>query len=183
MRIDHFYKVDIAGITADFSGDDKHRVSLTIPLLDRDTNNTLCIIGQNPSNANELHADKTLHFLERFVYERMPLYSKIVMLNLYTRVDTPKEFKSDLLRLACERKVRRILKENTDFLLVFGKLKNQGKYKFPKKFSYVKQHLIGKSNYIIDVDGISGYAPHPGNKEIYYGNYSYFPSPVNIEEL
>ncbi|HFQ5022895.1 TPA: DUF1643 domain-containing protein [Vibrio vulnificus] len=183
MRIEHFYKVDNARIIADLSDDNKHRVSLTIPLLDRSTNKTLCIIGQNPSKANQLCADKTLHFLERFVYERMPQYSKIVMLNLYTRFDTAKEFKVDLLRLDSERKVRRILKENTDFLLVFGKLKNQGGYKFPKKFSHFKHHLMGKNNYIIGVDGINDYAPHPGNKDIYYGNYTYSPRRVNVEEL
>jgi hypothetical protein len=93
------------------------------------------------------------------------------MLNLYSRLDTNKSATTDLLRLECEREFRRVIGANTDFLIVFGKLKNQGSYKFVKKATFLKKLLTGKNVYKIDIG--TSYAPHPGNKKIYYGNYCY----------
>ncbi|MGG2298321.1 DUF1643 domain-containing protein [Aeromonas veronii] len=169
MTICHFYKVDLSNISDKFTTDGQHRSLLEIPLLNRTSNNVICIIGQNPSTANAQHADKTLHYLERYVYEKLPQYSKIIMLNLYSRLDTNKSATTDLLRLDCERVFRKTIQKNTDFLIVFGQLKNQGAYKFVKKAKLLKKHLTGKNIYKIDIG--TGYAPHPGNTEIYYGNY------------
>ena len=171
MEVCHFSKVDLDNITEHFSDDKLHRAYLDIPLANREGGRVICIIGQNPSQANIKIADKTLHYLERYVYENMPEYSRIIMLNLYSRLDPKKSSKTDLIRLECERLFRRIIKDNTDFLIVFGKLKNQGAYKFVKKAELLKKHIEGKAVYKIDI--CSDYAPHPGNIKIYYGNYCY----------
>ncbi|CAE6902551.1 Protein conserved in bacteria [Vibrio sp. B1ASS3] len=179
--IEHFYKVDITNIESVFSEDRQHRVSLTLPFMNRNTGKRLCIIGQNPSFADEKLADKTIHFLARYVYEKMPEYSEIVMLNLYSRVDTKKEFKTDLLRLSNERTLRKIISDNEDFLLVFGRLKKERAYNFPKKFLQLIPYLADKNNYIIGIKDNVDYPPHPGNPLLYYGNYSYDPIAVELE--
>jgi hypothetical protein len=169
MDVCHFSKVDIENITGYFSDDGLHRAYLNIPLTNRAGNRVLCIIGQNPSKANAHVADKTLHYLERYVYENMPEYSRIIMLNLYSRLDTYKTCEIDIIRFDCERLFRRTIGENSDFLLIFGKLKKQGAYDFIKKAELLKKHLINKNVYKINIG--SDYAPHPGNQKIYYGNY------------
>ncbi len=131
----------------------------------------ICIIGQNPSAANAQHADKTLYYLESYVYHKLPEYSKIIMLNLYSRLDTKKTATTDLLRLECERTFRRTIRTNTDFLIVFGKLTNQKAYKFVKRVKLLKKQMTGKNIYKIDIG--ASYAPHPGNSAIYYKNYGY----------
>lgn len=169
MDICHFNKVDKKNIVADFTDDGLHRLSLTIPLLNRDNNKIICVIGQNPSKANQYFADKTLHYLEKYIFEKMPEYTKIIMLNLYSRIDTKKEFLTDLERPDCTKKIQTIMKNNTDFLIVYGKLKNQGKYKFREKARELKLLLKNKKVHKIDI--ATQYAPHPGNKNIYYGNF------------
>ena len=96
MDIQHYEKVDTDNVVANFTDDLLHRSSLIIPILERDTDQTICIIGQNPSHANQEYADKTLQYFEKFIFQNLPQYSKIIMLNLYSRVDTKKEFKDDL---------------------------------------------------------------------------------------
>lgn len=171
MKVCHFNKVDLPNISEHFTSDGKHRSLLDIPLLNRPDGKTICIIGQNPSEANSKYADKTIHYLERYVYEKMPSYSRIMMLNLYSRLDTDKSATTDLLRFECEWVLRRIVRANTEFLIVFGQLKNQRAYKFPKKEELLKKNMKGKNVYKIDIG--SSYAPHPGNKAICYGNYCY----------
>ena len=169
MNVCHFNKVDSNNIVADFTDDGLHRSSLTIPLLGRGDGKNLCVIGQNPSAANEEFADKTVHYVERYVFENLPQYSTIIMLNLYSRVDTKKEFTDDLRREETNKKFRKILDENTDYLAVFGRLKNKGSYKFIHRGKEVQELLKGKRVFKIDIG--SDYAPHPGNFKILYWNY------------
>ncbi len=171
MDICHYEKVDKENIEAYFSEDGLYRLYLSIPLLDRVGNRTICIVGQNPSKANENVADKTLHYLEKFVFEKMHAYSKIIMLNLYSRVDTTKNSSDNLESESCVAKFRKIIHENSDFLIVYGKLKNQGAYKFIEKAKELRMLLKDKNVFKIDA-GLE-YAPHPGNKVIYYGNYCF----------
>ncbi|MEJ8680071.1 DUF1643 domain-containing protein [Plesiomonas shigelloides] len=170
MNIPHFDKVDLNNISAKFTADGMHRSLLEIPLLNRTGKDVICIIGQNPSTANAQHADKTLYYLEKYVYEKLPQYSKIIMLNLYSRVDTTKSATDDLLTLDCERVFRRTIQSNRNFLIVFGKLKKQGAYRFEKKAALLKKQLKGKNIYKIGIG--TSYAPHPGNRLIHYSNYS-----------
>jgi hypothetical protein len=172
MRTPHFDQVDKSKITADFSSDRKHRSSLEMPFLNRTENKTLCVIGQNPSYANESVADKTLHYLQRLIYEKYPEYDRIVMLNLYSRIDTKKKETKNLLSLDAVRTFRTVIKENDNFLIVYGKFtsKKEGSYKFKKRAMQLKAMLKNKNVFKIDIG--TNYAPHPGNSKIYYGNYN-----------
>jgi hypothetical protein len=167
----HYEKVDTKNIEEKFSSNRLHRFSLTIPLLERSSNKTLCIIGQNPSKANEEVADKTLNYLERYVFENMPEYSKIIMLNLYTRVDTNKHEKTNLEDPAYSRYLRALIDNHPDYLIVIGKVKSEGSYKFKEKAKELKLLLKGKNIYRLRLPG-ADYAPHPGNPKILYNNSS-----------
>ena len=169
MNICHYDNVDIQNIEEKFLDNKKHRCYLSIPLKHRTGKNTICVIGQNPSNANKIYADKTLHYIERYIYEKFPEISNIIMLNLYSRVDTKKTELDDLNKIECERNLRKIIKKNDNFLIIFGQLKNQKNYKFPKKAKLLFKLLKNKNIFKIDID--TEYAPHPGNSKIYYGNY------------
>jgi len=171
MVIYHIDEVDKANIKADFTDDNLHRSSLFIPFLNRNESNTLCIIGQNPSKANNEVADKTLRYLERFIYDKMPEYSNIIMLNLYSRVDTEKSHVNDLERPSCNEKVASVIESNSNFLIVYGKLTNQGGYRFIEKSTELKNLLHEKNVFKIDIG--SCFAPHPGNPKIHYSNYSH----------
>lgn len=181
MSICHFYKVDLNNIEAKFTDDKRHRSTLKIPFQERSGELELCIVGQNPSNANEVEADKTLHYLERYVFEKLPQYSGITMLNLFSRVDTKKTEKEDLLRLECEREYRKIIDANTDFLIVFGLVRNEGAYNFKKRARFLKKHLHDKKVFKINID--TPYPPHPGNRKIYYGNYCFEISSYDFNDI
>jgi len=171
MEVLHFDKVDRENIKVVFTEDRLHRSSLTVPFFERDGEKALCIIGQNPSNANEVHADKTLRYLEQFVFQNLPEYSEIIMLNLYSRIDTKKDEITDLERDETKEKFFDHLEEYSDFLLVFGKSKNEGVYKFPDKATEAIDKLSGKNVFKIDIGANTSYPPHPGNPEILYRNY------------
>ncbi len=170
MSIQHYKKVDTNNIIANFTDDLLHRSSLIIPFLERDTDKTICIIGQNPSNANQEHADKTLEYFENFVFQNLPQYSKIIILNLYSRVDTQKEFNNDLERDETRKELFQYLEKNSDFLLAFGASKKDGAYNFYSKFEELKPFLNNKNIYKIDI-GNTNYPPHPGNPKILYNNF------------
>ncbi|MEA2029044.1 MAG: DUF1643 domain-containing protein [Campylobacterota bacterium] len=171
MEIPHYEKVDINNIVANFTDDLLHRSSLTIPFFERKTNKSICIIGQNPSHANEEYADKTLQYFEKLIFDKFPQYSKIIMLNLYSRIDTQKKFNQDLEREETYKELLTHLKENSDFLLAFGASKKDGAYNFYSKIQELKPFLSSKNLYKIDI-GNTNYPPHPGNPKIFYNNFS-----------
>jgi hypothetical protein len=177
----HFDKVNDEKIIASFTSDKKHRIYLEIPFINREGNNTLCIIGQNPSDADEKIADDTAYYLERFVFEKLPQYSKIILLNLYSRIDKSKNYSDDLIRDECELKFEEIIKENSDFLIIYGVLENQDSYKFLDRAKILKTKLADKSVYKIDLG--NDYAPHPGNPNILYRNYKYNLAKYNFEDI
>ena len=181
MEVCHYSKIDQQNIKVKFSDDGKHRYYLEIPFIEKNEGKTLCIIGQNPSKANERVADKTINYIERYVYENLPQYSKIIILNLYSRVDTKKLETSDLLREESECHSNEIINSNTDFLITYGVLDNKGDYKFLERAKALKLQLNNKSVYKIDIGSI--YAPHPGNPKIYYGNYCYNIAEYNFEDI
>lgn len=170
MRVPHFEKVDLQKIEAVFSDDGLHRSYLRIPLLMRGGDRTVCIIGQNPSYANAAFADKTIRFLERFVFDQLPEFSQILMLNLYSRIDTKKEQIINLQDPECERVLRQAIRDHNDFLMVFGKLRSDGAYRFQERANELRVLFSGKNAYKIDIG--SPFAPHPGNPNIRYSNYS-----------
>ena len=169
MKVPHFDKVNLQRIRAKFFGN-KHRATLHIPFIERSVAHTLCVIGQNPSAADELNADKTVRYLERYVFEKQSQYSQILMLNLYSRVDTKKSEKSDLNHPDCDRLLREAIAQHQNFLIVFGRLTNQGAYKFPERVRELHPLFAGKNVYKLDTG--DSYAPHPGNQSICYNNYN-----------
>jgi hypothetical protein len=181
MIPEHFHQVDKTGIKAIFLSNGLHRASLLLPFFGRFSGRTICVIGQNPSTANEQHADKTVHFLERYVFEKLPEYGQLLMLNLYSRVDTNKSEKSDLNHKECDRILHESIAENEDFLFVFGKIKNEGAYKFPARLRELSPLFKGKRIYKFDVG--TAYPPHPGNRLILYRNFTVGLSPYEFSDI
>lgn len=171
MTVKHIDAVDLKNIKAEFSSDKRHRYSLLIPMKNRTGTKTLCVIGQNPSYASELSADKTIRYIETYVFHNMPNFSKILILNLYTRVDTQKDENDDLLADDYSAYLNKIVSHHEDYLIVYGKLNNLGNYRFTDKAKELKKLLKGKNVMKFDVTG-ADYAPHPGNPKIMYHNTS-----------
>lgn len=181
MSVPHFSEVHAARIEAVFSVDGQHRSLLRLPFLHRGSGKTLCVLGQNPSCANENHADKTVHYLERFAFERLPDVSQLLMLNLYSRIDTKKDKTAHPNDPECDLNLRRTILENNEFLMVFGELKNQGVYRFRDRAAELRQLFVGKTVNKIDIGTL--YAPHPGNWKIHYSNFSFGVASYDFSEL
>lgn len=172
MTIPHYEKVNMGGIKAVFTEDQKHRASLFIPFLGRGDGRCLCVIGQNPSDANEEHADSTLYYLERLVFQSELEYSSLVMLNLFSRIDTNKDEIYDLERPETIEEFNRQLKCSEDVLLVTGAKKKDGGYHFGHKLRLLKPEFLTKNLLKISLDPDTSYPPHPGNPKILYSNYA-----------
>lgn len=173
----HFNMVDRAAIKPEFFDSRAHRATLFLPFIGRTSGKTLCVVGQNPSAADEHVADKTIRYLEELIYRNRPEYSALLMLNLYSRVDTTKSETTQLLHESCTRLFSLALDKNDDFLLVYGKLKNEGAYRFPERAQIVADALKGKR--ILKLDIGTSYPPHPGNPRILYRNFSIPLAPLN----
>ncbi|MBA2961869.1 MULTISPECIES: DUF1643 domain-containing protein [Ramlibacter] len=142
-----------------------HRALLSLPFFDRPAGRTLCVVGQNPSDADEEHADKTVHYLERYVFSQLPAYGAMLMLNLYARVDKRKAFR-DVEHPQADRILRCAIRTHQDFLFVFGQVKNEGAYRFPQRLAQLRPLLAGKN--IMQLDLGTDFPPHPGNARIMY---------------
>lgn len=182
-QVYHFNEVDQDNITAVFSADKKHRISLEIPFRNGRGNKTLCIIGQNPSAADKERADPTILFLEQFVYHTLPQYSKIIMLNLYTRVDTNRVYQDDVIRIEFQEEINKIIENNSDFLIVWGQLTNDKPYHFIEKANKLKLKLAQKNIYKVDLGDGSNYAPHPLRVNYKFGHEWRPLIPYNFEDI
>ena len=167
QTVSHFEHVDLKRVRAVFVRGLTHRPLLQIPFCNRSLSRTLCVMGQNPSDASEDYADKTVRYLEHYVYERLPQYGAMLMLNLYARVDKHKLL-DDVNHPQADRVLRCAIRKHHDFLFVFGKVKNEGKYRFPERLRELQPLFKGKNvmQFSIDAD----FPPHPGNSKILYRN-------------
>lgn len=181
MTKKHFDLVDLEHINVIFKDDRTHRAALYLPFIGRNDARTLCVIGQNPSAADENIADNTVHFLEKYIYTQQTQYSAILMLNLYSRIDTYKEEIENLNHPECEHILLQEIEQNSDFLVVFGKLGNQGAYRFTDRVRAIKPFLDGKNVYKFDIN--TNYAPHPGNPTILYRNMDIGMVPYDFSDL
>ncbi len=172
MVIQHYKAVSHEDIEAKFTSDKKHRSYLFVPFLNRNNDRLLHVIGQNPSDANEVHADKTLHYLEKLIFDNHPEYSGIVMLNLYSRIDTNKTNTEDLDRPETIETFRNAIAFSTDVLFVTGASAKDGAFEFSKKIEEIKPLLNGRSIYRINTGSNTSYPPHPGNPKILYNKYT-----------
>ncbi len=168
--IPHYKFVDNSSIKAEFFDDNSHRATLFIPFIGRPTHETLCVVGQNPSKANEYFSDKTVRYIEEFVYNKLPQYGSILIINLYSRVDTKKHQSNDLYNEDCNASLKYAIKTHNDFLLIYGKLRNEGAYRFPERAREFNKMIRGKRLFKLDLNTI--YPPHPGNRKILYKNFN-----------
>lgn len=166
--MDHFIYVDQENIKTDFSKDSLHRISLVIPFQNRSNYKPLCIIGQNPSKANCFVADRTIYFLEEQIYNNYPEYSHLVILNLFTRIDTKKELTTDLLRPEFEDKYTEIIKNIDDILLIFGQRDQERAYNFKEQFNKIRKILENKKTMSLYIGKDVDYPPHPLNPQLLY---------------
>ena len=165
--VQHCDFVDLSEVEARFFDNGRHRASLRIPFQDRQSDRTLCVVGQNPSAANELVADRTIRYVEQFVYQRMPEFGQLLILNLYSRVDTKKQ-ERDVQNVDSSRIFIEEIGAHKDFLLIFGQRARQGAYRFADRARELEILLRTKNAWKIDI--ATSYAPHPGNKTIFYRN-------------
>lgn len=169
LHINHFSMVDSSRIEALFVRGNSHRAKLCIPYIGRETFKSLCVIGQNPSDASKEVADRTIRYIEELIYKNYPEFSQIVMLNLFSRVDKKKSQVNDLLDDECERVFQSTVREHEDVLLIYGQLKINGAYNFPKRALEIKALLTGKKIWKLDIG--KTYAPHPRNSIINYQKF------------
>lgn len=165
--IPHFAAVDLSRIRAIFVRGRTHRALLKIPFHDRQSDRILCVVGQNPSDAGEEHADKTVNYLERYVHKNLPQYGAMLMLNLYTRVDKRKELR-DVEHRQADRILRCAIRKHQDFLFVFGQVKNERAYRFPERLVQLRPLFAGKNIVQFNLD--TNFPPHPGNTRIIYSD-------------
>lgn len=87
-----FKHLDYLSAEADFSKDQKYRYSLTLTHSERAGGQTICLIMQNPSLANIEHADKTIQFMEKLVFEKeYPQFKrayKLIIVNQFAFMQT-----------------------------------------------------------------------------------------------
>ena len=167
--VPHYEQVNTSAIESKFSTDRLHRAKLHIPFLGNRGSKTLCVIGQNPSAADELYADKTVRYLEELIYRKNPEYASVLVLNLYSRIDTTKSETEDTLDSECSRIFFAAIEEHDDFLIFYGKIENQGAYRFRDRAREVASSLGTKNVLKLGLD--TSYAPHPGNPRILYHNF------------
>lgn len=158
--VPHFEHVDLPNVQSCFFDDRSHRAYLKIPFAGVRGTETLCVIGQNPSAADEREADKTIHYLEKLIYLKHSQYRQLIVLNLYSQVDTTKTEQAQPLHPKCEEILNRMLGEESNFLVIFGKLSNQGRYCFLDRARQIEPLL--RSKCVLKLDLGTQYAPHPG---------------------
>lgn len=170
MNIKHYEKVDQDKITIEKEKVllEDHRYQLLIPFKNRKRTKTLCVIGQNPSCADDKTADKTICYLEKYVYEKMTDVGQIMMLNLYSLIDTKKVRVEQIDNEKNEKWLLEQIGKHHDFLIVFGQLKNKKAFRFREAAKMLHPVLQGKHLLKIDIGTL--YAPHPGNPKLLYSN-------------
>lgn len=179
--IPHHPSVELSKTIATFSKDGEHRHSLIIPFVDRKGKPLLGVIGQNPSDASHLVADKTIRFIEDYIHTNLTQYGGLIMLNLYSRVDTDKSKQDDPITPEAREAFIHSIKSHSDFLAVWGKAKREGIYDFKSRALEIINLFIHKHVFKFDIK--STYPPHPGNPKITYANMNIGLSEYDFSDL
>ncbi len=169
LHVPHFQLVDSDRIEALFVHGKRHRAKLRIPYRGKETYKSLCVIGQNPSDANEDVADKTVRYIEELICKKCPEFSQLVVLNLFSRVDKNKSEVVDLLDETCMHVFEETIHEHENILMIYGQLKVDGAYDFPGRVRDVKHLFRKKKVWKLDIG--TQYAPHPRNRAINYQKF------------
>lgn len=179
--VPHFEHVDLPNVRSHFFDGRSHRAYLQIPFTGNRGSQTLCVIGQNPSAADEHTADKTIRYLEELIFVRLKQYGQLIMLNLYSQIDTSKTEQTAPLHPECARIFERFVADENDFLVVFGKLGNEEPYRFQDRAREVAPLLRSKHVFKLDIG--TPYAPHPGNPKIIYSNFDVGFAPYTFPDV
>jgi len=121
----NFKHLDGLKVTAVFSDCKKFRYRLTIELPSIKNEKTICVIMQNPSDANSEVADKSVQFLEKLIFEKnykeLNEIGKIIIVNLYAFVQKKgfmgaKEYIGD----HNDREIKKAFKTSDIVLIAWG---------------------------------------------------------------
>ncbi len=119
-------------VTAHFSNNDQFRYRLSVEDPGCSAGKTVCIIMQNPSDANEEIADKSVQFLERLIFDsRHRVFGpvrKIHIVNLFALVKK-KDFKAADACIGPEndKVIAQCVEDSEIVLLAWGKNKDNNK--------------------------------------------------------
>ena len=171
MAIAHHASIDSQYIQACFSGDGKHRYSLYLPFRKPRGQQILCIIGQNPSHANQHHADKTLAYFEHYLYSQHPQFKAFYMVNLYSRIDTQKRYQRGLNTRHSADYIKQAIDASDAVLMAYGAKAKDKAYHFQQQAKRLKPGLANIPCYKLDIGEPTHYPPHPGNRNIIYRRY------------
>ena len=120
--------IDNLKVTAKFSEDSKFRYKLEAIKTDRidSDRKTVCVIMQNPSDANENVADKSVQFIEKLIfdedYKEFENVCKIIVVNQFAYI-RKKGFKGDYGAIGPEndKYVKSAINESNIILVAWGK--------------------------------------------------------------
>ena len=169
--IAHHASIDSQYIQACFSADGKHRYSLYLPFREPRGQQILCIIGQNPSHANQHHADKTLAYFEHYLYSQHPQFKAFYMVNLYSRIDTQKRYQRGLNTRHSADYIKQAIDASHAVLMAYGAKAKDKAYHFQQQAKRLKPWLANIPCYKLDIGEPTHYPPHPGNRNIVYRRY------------
>lgn len=83
-QINHFEKIDLTRIIAEFSEDMVYRYRLKLPFFcDDSRSKSAAIILKNPSSADALKADKTIQTAAKTIYSAFPDVAELEILNIF----------------------------------------------------------------------------------------------------
>jgi hypothetical protein len=121
-----FHHIDHINATTQFSSCATYRYRLTLQHTKRKKGITVCVIMQNPSVASNEVADKSVHFLEKLIFEmnypEFKKVNKIIIVNQFARVQT-KDFVGSVEQIGPDNDMYLYdaVKESQIVLLAWGK--------------------------------------------------------------
>lgn len=102
------------------------------------------------------------------------------MLNLYSLADTTKDKITLPTTEEADRHLRAITAHD-EFLIVYGKLRTEGIFRFLDRARELRPLFSGKQVNKIDLKTL--YAPHPGNPKITYARFNLSFAPHDFADL
>lgn len=181
MRVCHFEKIDKTSTNVEFSNDMRYRKFLEVKYIDRNEGTELCVIGQNPSYADAECADKTISYIEKYVYKHKPNISHLYFINLYSIIDTDKSLPFEPNHKEFDEHMNSCLSNFDQFLIIYGRLSNWKQYRFLEKARDIKSNFQNKETLKFDL-GVP-YAPHPGNPKICYSKLDFELTAYRFEDI
>lgn len=120
--------IDNLNVTAEFSKNNKFRYKLEAIKTDRTDSDRkiICVIMQNPSDADKNVADKSVQFIEKLIfnedYKEFENVHKIIVVNQFAYVQK-KDFKCDesFIGSKNDEKIKSAINESKIILVAWGK--------------------------------------------------------------